>query len=1224
MSLNGVSIRRRRRRRGELVAQSLKLSNYTIPANTPQGVLVANITNKIAGSTLSLVDTDYNRFLLSGTSIYAGPVQVDPGSPRLLTLLETQPDGVKQQTNLSMGVGSQVEFDPSYLFTANEPGLWFDPSDFSTMFQDRGGVTPVTAVGQPVGLILDKSRPRVLGTLTNVSTANTTGWAVLGGGTISSNGTSITLTNGAAAESYAVASGTIVAGKTYIITYTVVSTSSGSAGSLTVGANRVSVLPGGVGTKRIQVLATDTSAARIGMNTGTLGDTLVFRDFSIQEVTGIYAQQATSASRPILGRNPSTGTRNLAVGSADVTNASSWASTGSINGITLTKVGSGTDVDGLPYVDVRYQGTATGTYNGTAYVTAPSRATAVAGQKFTSSVYVKLLAGSSGNNDIRVVVIEETAPGTYINGTASVAVPISTEQKLSATRTFSTGNQVRTEINLTFLSGAVIDATYRIKGLQLELGDTATNYQRNLASYDVTETGVPSVYYLAFDGVDDFLVTNTVTPGVDKAQIFAGVRKLSDAGSAIIAETSVDASSNLGVVGISGPPAAVPGYGSRSKGSLDKTASATVGFASPITNVVSMMGDIANDSLSLRANGVEIANNTGDQGTGNFLAYPIYIGRRGGSSLPFNGRIYSLIVRFGPNLSARYIYLAENWMNFKTGAYSSVTPSSIFTASEPGVWFDPSDFSTMFQDNTGITPVTAVGQPIGLILDKSKSLVLGAEVLSNGSLQDVGTPPTPGTYNTSTGIGSLPRVAVGTQVRLSLPATTGSTYLIDIENTGTSIISVRTNGVSLLNIAVGSRITCRVVAVAGAFQIYNNVDGTTANFKLYSAKAIAGNHATQATVASCPILGRNPTTGTRNLAIGSADVTGSSLWTTTATQNGITATKIGSGTDTDGLPYVDVQYQGTATGTFHSVTTNSAVTRNIVTIGQTYTASMYAVLIAGSTNNHGIRVASVEETASPYAYIGQTSSSPAGATETRLTATRVLTTGNQTRVEVILQLVSGTAIDATYRIKGLQLELGTTPTAYQRNSASYDVTETGVPSVYYLSFDGVDDFLVTSTITPGTDKVQVFTGIRKLSDASVATVIESGTGTPAANNFTFHVPRTAGVGNYGFVFRPDVSGANLTSVSTRSAPDTAVLTGTSDFAGDLAIIKVNGIEEARSIADFGTGSLAANAIYIGRRGGTLGAFGGRIYSIVTRFGTNLSTSQISDIERYVNSKTRAY
>lgn len=50
---------------------------------------------------------------------------------------------------------------------------------------------------------------------------------------------------------------------------------------------------------------------------------------------------------------------------------------------------------------------------------------------------------------------------------------------------------------------------------------------------------------------------------------------------------------------------------------------------------------------------------------------------------------------------------------------SAWTPATLFAASEQGVWYDPSDFITMFQDSAGTTPVTAVGQPVGLMLDKS-------------------------------------------------------------------------------------------------------------------------------------------------------------------------------------------------------------------------------------------------------------------------------------------------------------------------------------------------------------------------------------------------------------------------------------------------------------------------------------------------------------------------
>lgn len=50
-----------------------------------------------------------------------------------------------------------IPFQPGQLFAAGEQGVWYDPSDFSTMFQNSAGTTPVTAIEQPVGLILDKS-----------------------------------------------------------------------------------------------------------------------------------------------------------------------------------------------------------------------------------------------------------------------------------------------------------------------------------------------------------------------------------------------------------------------------------------------------------------------------------------------------------------------------------------------------------------------------------------------------------------------------------------------------------------------------------------------------------------------------------------------------------------------------------------------------------------------------------------------------------------------------------------------------------------------------------------------------------------------------------------------------------------------------------------------------------------------------------------------------------
>lgn len=57
----------------------------------------------------------------------------------------------------------------------------------------------------------------------------------------------------------------------------------------------------------------------------------------------------------------------------------------------------------------------------------------------------------------------------------------------------------------------------------------------------------------------------------------------------------------------------------------------------------------------------------------------------------------------------------------------------LFKNGEQGFAYDPNNLSTMFQDASVTVPVTGAGQPVGLILDNSKGLVLGAEVLTNGN-----------------------------------------------------------------------------------------------------------------------------------------------------------------------------------------------------------------------------------------------------------------------------------------------------------------------------------------------------------------------------------------------------------------------------------------------------------------------------------------------------------
>lgn len=437
---------------------------------------------------------------------------------------------------------SGFRFSPLSLFTASEPGFWYDPSDLTTMFQDTAETTPVTTPGQTVARINDKSG------------------------------------------------------------------------------------------------------------------------------RGNNATQATAASRPTYGTHPLVGIRNVAQGSADVGNATYWPTTVLNNGITATKIASGFDTDGLPYIDVRYQGLSTSTFHATIYATNQSRSPAVVGQTFTASVSLQRIGGSLANlGPLTMILTEEIAPTTFVNQSASPGTVETTPVMDTVSRTLVSGNQVRVGFVLNFASGAAIDATFRVKALQLELGSSRSAYQFNYNRFNVTQPPLAQVNYLSFDGVDDFLVTPTITPGTDKVQVFAGVRKLSDAARGTIVEHSATIVSNNGSFHLTAPNAVSATFGFESKGTILTDAVAT--FAAPTTKVITGIGDIAGDSTIIRANGTQQEQDTADQGTGNYLAYPVYIGRRGGTTLPFNGQIYSLIVRFGTNLPPSQITSTETWVNEKTGAY---------------------------------------------------------------------------------------------------------------------------------------------------------------------------------------------------------------------------------------------------------------------------------------------------------------------------------------------------------------------------------------------------------------------------------------------------------------------------------------------------------------------------------------------------------------------------
>jgi hypothetical protein len=204
-------------------------------------------------------------------------------------------------------------------------------------------------------------------------------------------------------------------------------------------------------------------------------------------------------------------------------------------------------------------------------------------------------------------------------------------------------------------------------GAQLNTGSSAGTYQRIAAATDYATAGF--LPYLALDGTDDSMATGSIDfSATDKMAVFAGVTKLSDATQAVIAELSATIASNNSAFLLTGPnTATVANFNYRSKGTTPVD-NIVVTYAAPYTAVLTAISNISGSTSSIRVNNGTFSTVTSSQGTGNYGNYPLYIGRRGGATLPFNGRIYQMVV-CGKTLSADELASTEAYVNTKTGAY---------------------------------------------------------------------------------------------------------------------------------------------------------------------------------------------------------------------------------------------------------------------------------------------------------------------------------------------------------------------------------------------------------------------------------------------------------------------------------------------------------------------------------------------------------------------------
>jgi hypothetical protein len=148
--------------------------------------------------------------------------------------------------------------------------------------------------------------------------------------------------------------------------------------------------------------------------------------------------------------------------------------------------------------------------------------------------------------------------------------------------------------------------------------------------------------------------------------------------------------------------------------------------------------------------------------------------------------------------------------------------------------------------------------------------------------------------------------------------------------------------------------------------------------------------------------------------------------------SGLTRQVVGSGT-VSGRPYVDIRVHGTATSTTGQLIAFEAANTVTAKSGQTWTASGWLSIVAGSTAGlNALRMSVVGTNGSSNIEDTDTSAlATISGTPTRFVATRQLNNGSTTHVRGGIEYTysNGAVIDFTIRIEGPQLERGATASA---------------------------------------------------------------------------------------------------------------------------------------------------------------------------------------------------
>jgi hypothetical protein len=594
-------------------------------------------------------------------------------------------------------------------------------------------------------------------------------------------------------------------------------------------------------------------------------------------------------------------------------------------------------------------------------------------------------------------------------------------------------------------------------------------------------------------------------------------------------------------------------------------------------------------------------------------------------------------------------------------ASRAFSPASFFANGEQGWWYDPSNFATLFQDSAGTTPVTAVEQPVGLQLDLSKGLVLGPTLVTNGDFSDgttTGWTAGASTLSVVSGAMRVTNIAVNFGNSQQIDVTEiGKTYRLTFtvgSQTGTSSAWIGTSpgGTQYRdfdNISSGSyalTFTATSTTLSLRFLNRQTTIGNFSDFDNISVKELPGNHRFQSTSANRPVVSArvNLLTKTEDFSDAVWVKTGLNAFGSGSVANTTATTDPLGGNTADFI-------QENSANSQHEVYVNKTETTGPL-LNYTYSVRVksagrtaFNVSITGFTGNNYVAVLFDLSSTGSVALVTQigttthisSSISPAGngwfvctvtvnSPDIRYIFNGMSNTLSPTYDSLGRPSYTGNGTSGIY-IWGADLRVtnqGVNLPAYQRVNTSTDYDSTGFPT--YIKPNGSNQFMQTNSINfTATDKMTVWQGVRKLSDAAAAILMELSTVAPA-NNGSFYVAAPDSSATYGFGLRGTAS-INR-NASTYTAPITNVFSTSYDIAqaapATELTIRINAATPGTIVnggaADAGTGNFGTWPAYFYMRAGTSLPFNGNDYGSIAR-GAASTAAQITNGEAYMAAKT---